>query len=149
MRQLILSVLLWACCLAPGVAVAETPFAPGQVWTLSDKAFPDALITIDKVETWNGRPIVHISVTNLPPAAGITTVAHMPFADSALRASVGTLVQADGQPFAGFQDGYRQWQDAKGGVYTITVGKALQLAIGMLRGGDAPPPDGKASGVAN
>jgi len=136
--------------------MAETPFAPGQVWTLSDPAFSQARLIVDKVETWNNQPIVHVSITNIqtPAAAGqspgFTTVQHMPFTQEALRASVGTLVQAEGQPFDGFQGGYQQWQDAKGGVFTIPVGQALRAALGLVQSAQPQLPSGdKGSGAMN
>jgi len=138
MRGLFLGLCLCLSCLLPAAALAETPFAPGQAWTLSDKSFPDTQVVVDKVETWNNQPIVHVSVMHVPipgqlgQSQQFITVQHMPFTALALRASVASLVQADGQPFADFKNGYQQWHDAKGGVYTITVGEALRLVLHML-----------------
>jgi hypothetical protein len=156
MHRFVLGLCCWLLCLAAAPAVAETPFAPGQVWTLVDPDFPQAKIIVDKVEMWNNQPIVHISITGVqtPAVAGqshsFTTVEHMPFTQAALRASVDALVQTDGQPFAGFEGGYQQWQDAKGGVFTIPVGQALRSALGMVQSAQPQPSNGdKGSGAVN
>ena len=156
MHRFVLGFCLAIACLVASPALAETPFAPGQVWTLAGSDFPDARIVIDKLETWNDKPIVHVSITQvaLPGAPGqlprFTIVQHMPFTQEALRASVGTLVQADGQPFAGFEGGYAEWQSARGGVFTVTVAQALKIALGMMPPPTASsPPGDRPSGAAN
>ena len=156
MRLIMLSLVLWLAGAFASPAMVETPFAPGQVWTLSDPAFSQSQVVIDKVEMWNNQPIVHISVLHVPlPSAAdqpqqFTTIQHMPFAENALRASVATLVRADGEPLAAFHDGYQQWQAAHGGVFTITVAMALKSIIGTLPA-RAPPSSTseKASGATN
>ena len=156
MHRFVLGLCLSIACLMASPALAETPFAVGQVWTVAGTDFPEARIVVDKLEMWSDKPIVHVSITQVavPGAPGqpprFTIVQHMPFTQDALRASVGTLVQAEGQPFAGFEGGYAEWQSARGGVFTVTVGQALKIALGMMPPTAASPLSvDKPSGAGN
>jgi len=118
-------------------ALAETAFAPGQVWTLKGDAYPGAVVEVGKTETVAGHAVVHITVLRIPvtDAAGQparTVIAHMPFDETALRKSVGDLVQTYAPPFERFQEGYDAWKSANGGVFTIPVAEAVAYALGMI-----------------
>jgi hypothetical protein len=58
-------------------------------------------------------------------------LAHMPFDAEALRASVDKVVGSRSPP-AEFEAGYEQWRSAKGGVFTISVPKALDVVFQSL-----------------
>ena len=118
-----------------------TAFAPGQVWTLKDPAFAGARLIVDKVEMLGEQHIVHISLTDVPPGVSqLSTFAHLPFSEDAVRQSVDALAEPDGQPYPGFAAGYAQWQAAKGGVFTVPVPDVIGLLNAALH---APPPDGQ------
>lgn len=58
----------------------------------------------------------------------------MPFERAALAASVDRLIGTGAAPDPEFENGYRQWKDAEGGVFTIGVPEAIEAALQTLRG---------------
>ncbi len=122
----------------PDATATVTAFAPGQVWTLKDTALDGTRLIVDKLETVDGQSVVHVSLTGVPvPGAAPMTMAHLPFSEDAVRESVDRLVQSNGQPFPGFADGYAQWQQAHGGVFTASVSVVIGLIVTAVH---APPP---------
>jgi len=109
--------------------------APGQEWSIKSASPTIAKIVIDHFEPWNEKVVVHVSVVDLPipqglPGAGGTTlIAHMPFERTALAASVDRLLATGVQPPSSFEGGYKHWQDAKGGIFTISVEKAIEFTL--------------------
>ena len=97
-------------------------------------------VIIGRVEPWNGQIAVHVSVTDVvvpagAPNAGRTiAIGHMPFEQSALAASVDQLLATRVPSPPAFDEGYRDWQDAKGGLYTIGVAKAVATGLEMMKG---------------
>ncbi len=149
MRALIFAILSLAAFFANPVAAAtDTPFAVGQVWTLKGDAYETTRVEIGKTEIWDdGKPIVHITVFNAPvtddanTVVAHTTVGHMPYAEDALRRSVGTLVESNASPYPDFAGGYDMWKQAKGGVFTVTVQQAITAVITAARqAGHTPAP---------
>ena len=147
MRALVLAILSFAAIFAiPLTAAAETPFAAGQIWTLTGDGYANTRVLIGKTEVWdNGKPIVHVTVLNAPVTddannvLGQTTIAHMPYTEDALRHSVGELVEAHAAPFPDFDSGYAMWKKAKGGVFTITVQQGISTVIkAALQAGQKP-----------
>jgi len=73
---------------------------------------------------------VHIHVNGLMiknkrASDGLTrTAEHMPFTANTLRACVVAL-ESTGSPLPSFEDGYREWQKAKGGAWTVPVADAI------------------------
>ena len=125
---------------APHSASPRPPFAPGQEWSVISTQPTTMKVIIGRVEPWNGQIAVHVAVTDLVVPAGALnsgrtiTIGHMPFEQSALAASVDQLL-ATGVPLpATFQEGYRNWQDAKGGIYTVSVAKAVASGLEMMKG---------------
>jgi hypothetical protein len=57
----------------------------------------------------------------------------MPFEELALTASVDRLLTTAGSSAPGFETGYAQWQSAKGGIYTISVSKAVEIMFEALK----------------
>ena len=57
------------------------------------------------------------------------------FSEDAVRRSVDKLEVSDAPVTASFRVGYRQWSDDHGGVFTITVAKAIEYAGETLRAG--------------
>jgi hypothetical protein len=108
-------------------------FAPGQAWTI--RALTTANVIINRIEPWQKGVVVHVSIVNvpvpqgLPGADGTTLIGHMPFEESALAASVDRLISTGASPPPSFQSGYKQWQEAKGGIFTITVEEAIKIVF--------------------
>jgi hypothetical protein len=55
----------------------------------------------------------------------------MPFAREAIERSVTKLERRE--LFPDFQDGYNEWRNACGGVYTITVAEAVKVSEETFR----------------
>ncbi len=53
----------------------------------------------------------------------------MPFEESALAASVDQLLATGASPASSFESGYKQWQDAMGGIFTVSVEKAIEFVL--------------------
>jgi hypothetical protein len=126
-------------------AVAPKPaFAPGQLWSINSPQPTTTKVVVGRVESWNGSVAVHVSLIDVPvpsgaPNAGaLTTVGHMPFEQSALAASVDQVLAQGVSPPSGFEAGYREWQANKGGIFTISVAKAVDIMFETLT---RRPPD--------
>ena len=59
---------------------------------------------------------------------------HMPFARAAIETSVTKLVK-DSSEIPAYKDGYDEWRNACGGVYTISVAQAVEVAEASFRKG--------------
>jgi hypothetical protein len=126
-------------CIAP-TEIKDSKFRPGQVWQY--KTRPDeknSTVTILKVESVPKLgTILHVRVENirLKNCTGGTEsekFEHMPFAREAIERSVTKLVRESDVP--DFQSGYDEWRKACGGVYTISVARAVELAEFTFRKG--------------
>ncbi|HJW40317.1 MAG TPA: hypothetical protein VJ476_03705 [Rhizomicrobium sp.] len=114
---------------APASAADTTTFEAGQMWTVKGS---DMRIVVGRVEPFGGgKSAVSVSVLDVPcpPTAGCTTttVAHAPFDSDVLAASVDKLVATGVQPAPQFDQGYANWKQAKGGVFTVPVSKLPDL----------------------
>lgn len=124
-------------CLCGHVAVAAPPeFAPGQMWSIKSAPATTAKVVIVRVEPWQNRTVVHVSIIDIPVPKGaraensITAVGHMPFDESALAESVDRLLGTGGSPAPGFEYAYEQWRaDKTAGIFTISVSKAIELML--------------------
>jgi hypothetical protein len=132
--------LLLASALSTGrVAHAQGAFSPGQVWTIKAAQPTTAKVVIGYIERLDIGIVVHVSIIDvpipagLPNAGGTTTIGHMPFDQAALAASVDQLVGVGAATSSDFERGYRNWQAAKGGVFTIGASEALEVAFDALR----------------
>jgi hypothetical protein len=118
-------------------ANTTTPaLATGQMWSIKSPSPTTAKVIIGRVEQWNQKIVMHISVIDVPipscmPGAGqLTIIQHMPFEQSALAASLDRLLATNAPPASKFEDGYNQWRAAQGGIYTISVSKAVDTVLG-------------------
>jgi hypothetical protein len=108
-------------------------FAPGQEWSIKSASPTTAKVIIGRVEPWRDKVSVNVSIVDIPipkgaaGAGGVTQIDHIPFEKSALVASVDRLLTTGVSPSPGFKSGYKQWQDAKGGIFTISVEKAIEI----------------------
>jgi len=140
-KLVLMSVLLVAAAAPSGLAATRTTaaaFAPGQQWSIKSTMPTTAKVVINRLEPWQHQIIVHVSLVdvpippNMPGAGGTTDIGHMPFEQSALAASVDRLIATGALPAASFENGYKGWQDAKGGVFTITVEDAINFVFQAL-----------------
>jgi hypothetical protein len=114
-------------------ASAPTPdLAPGQEWSIKSVSPTTAKVVIGRVEPWRDTTCVSVSIVDIPipqgesGAGGATQIGHAPFESSALAASVDRLLATGISPAPAFESGYKQWHDAKGGIFTISVEKAIE-----------------------
>ncbi|MEI9997498.1 MAG: hypothetical protein WDM91_23085 [Rhizomicrobium sp.] len=131
---LAVTALIVALTVRAETASAPIPdFAPGQEWSIKSASPTTAKVIIGRVEPWRDRVSVNVSIVDIPipqgnpGAGGVTQIAHIPFDKTALAASVDRLIATGVSPAPSFESGYKQWQDAKGGIFTISVEKAIEL----------------------
>jgi hypothetical protein len=137
------SLLLVPCLSAWTAAHAQRAFTPGQTWSLKAAQPISAKVVIGRVEASDVGTVVHVSIIDVPIPAGLpnpggtTTIWHMPFDQAAFAASVDRLLGTNAASSADFEGGYRQWEAAKGGVFTIGVQQALEVVFGAMK--QTPP----------
>lgn len=96
-----------------------------------------ARIIIGRIEPWNNKIVVHISVVDIPASrdpgvSALSAIAHAPFEESALKASIGKLLATGVAPLADFETGYNRWRTQNGGIFTVTVAQAIGLGQKMF-----------------
>jgi|HubBroStandDraft_6_1064221.scaffolds.fasta_scaffold1232426_1 hypothetical protein len=128
--------LIFAVAAHAGTANAppRPDFSPGQEWSIKSSSPTTAKVVIGRVEAWRNKVVVHVSIIDIPipqdapGAGGMTSIDHVPFENTVLAASVDQLLKTDVSPAAGFEGGYERWRaDAKAGIFTISVSKAIEL----------------------
>lgn len=108
-------------------------FSPGQEWSVKSASSTTAKVIIGRVEPWGNTVSVSVSIVDIPipqglsGTGGVTQIAHVPFDKAALAASVDRLLATGISPAPSFESGYKQWRDAKGGIYAISVEKAIEI----------------------
>jgi hypothetical protein len=128
--------------LYPPAATAEDAsdpvFEAGQEWSIESGS--GAKIVVGHVEDWRNEKAIHVSIVDIPvppglPRAGtVTQIAYAPFAYAALQGSVVKLLRTNVPPSSDFEAGYKQWQDAHGGVFTVSAAEAIELMFKSLYG---------------
>ena len=118
------------------VALAESadvvpPLAEGQVWSIKSLSPSTAKVVIARIEPWKDMTVVHICIIDFPvsdtAATKITSIAHMPFEKAALVASLDKLLATRAAPVPDFERGYNIWKEKRGGIFTISVARAIHL----------------------
>lgn len=116
--------------------------AVGQEWCYRTRAVePESTLVIGRMETASSGEIVHVSVRRVrisnprSTTAVVDTIAHLPMDRDALLASI-TNRQGSGQPDAEFDDGYRQWEEAEGGAFAVSVAEAIAIVEELLMRAD-------------
>jgi hypothetical protein len=118
-------------CPAQTEGVADKKFKPGQVWSYTTRpGEPASTVIILRVDSQvKLGTIVHVRVEGLqahnPRGELVPVVQHMPFTRDAMLASVDRLLKSD-QPLPTL-DGLERWQADCGGVYTISVSRAVDV----------------------
>ena len=106
----------------------------GQEWRFRARpGDPSPSLVIVRIESHPKLgEIVHISVRGVHlrnsgvPSGFSSEISHMPFARSALEASLVALLKPR-VSLPSFDEGYDQWLMAKGGVFTVSVAEAIDL----------------------
>lgn len=128
--------MLIASVLAFGPAAAQSPdvmFEVGQSWTFEDAPQEESRLVIGAIQDDGDQQIIHVQIAPIPFRANADgfviggLVGHMPFAPEAVRKSVIALVDTDVAVSPEFKTGMKQWRDAEGGVFTISVGQAVDF----------------------
>jgi hypothetical protein len=108
--------------------------AVGQVWKYKSRPTePASTLIILKLESLPTLgQVVHVAVSDLrirnprSPQGFTIVIPHLPLAQSAVEASVTELVGHVAEP-PDFSEGYRQWQEAKGGAFKVSVVEAVEF----------------------
>ncbi len=121
-----------ASCPALTTSVADAVFAPGQIWTYTTRPEePNSTLTVLRLDrSAKMGLIVHVRVDGLemrnPRGERVEHVMHMPFYRAALLGSIGKQV-GTAVPLPTLE-GLEVWQNDCGGVYTISVRAAVEVA---------------------
>lgn len=105
----------------------------GQVWTYRNAELSESRLTIRKLEQNAQGEVVHVSIAPIafrPTKAGQVIggmVGHLPFTREAVLAALIEQVGRDDEPSPLFEDGYAQWRDDGGGVFTISPAEAVEF----------------------
>jgi hypothetical protein len=145
--SLFLAIVVFAGVLAARANFAGTlspDFAPGQIWSIRSPVPTTAKVVIGRIEAWNDKVAVHVSVIDIPspPGAGpdreLIAINHMPFDKSAIMASVDQLLVTGAFSTPEFERGYDNWhKDRSAGIFEISVSEAIALMLEKIRRGRA------------
>jgi hypothetical protein len=135
------ALLLSLFAMAPAHAADVSVFKVGQRWTVKDS---DMKVVIGRIEPFGkDKTAIHVSVFGVPcpPKMGCETanVAHAPFDLDAFAQSVDQMIDEDEEPDPGFDSGYAQWQQDKGGLFTIPVSLLPTLLFKAIESGTETP----------
>lgn len=127
---------------SPAAAPREERYAEGQVWEYRTRpADAGSLIKIQNIEAWPGAPergpIYHITIVGLRVNSGTAVtnlIQHAPVSRQSLDASV-TRLSASWQEFPSADAGIKEWREAKGGVFTISVAQIVEMHEQTMRKG--------------
>jgi hypothetical protein len=128
-------------CPEPSPAI-DAKYVPGQVWSYHSRDNePDATITILKVESLPKIGVVlhirldGIHLRNCSGGPEPDQIEHAPFTRDAIDRSVVRLIRTGNVP--PFQEGYENWHEHCGGVYTITVAQMIAVDEQTFNSGTA------------
>lgn len=131
--MLLAAALLAAAAPLPPGRPAPGPYKAGQVWEYRTRPGDEgSLLKIQKVDRAGANglpgPIYHVSVIGFHLANPRIQPAlpHAPFAKAALEASL-TRPSPLRPAFPDAVPGIVQWQQAKGGVYTVPVAQVIDM----------------------
>jgi hypothetical protein len=117
-----------------------TRYKAGQVWKYKTRqSEPNSILKILRVEHYSDTSIVihiaveNVHVRNVTSSSGfVERIPHLPISEQALDSSVVELID-EKIPLPDFQDGYDIWKESKGGVFSVTVAEAVDLAEQALK----------------
>lgn len=112
----------------------STPFVVGQVWSYHTRTGEEAstlqIVRIDK--NVGAANTIHISIDGLKipsvrnKGSYVGTMSHVPITEAALRESVISVIRVDSK-LRDYQEGYKAWVSAKGGVFSIPVSEIVSF----------------------
>lgn len=128
---------------APPALAQEQAFEVGQVWTLRAPMESTARVRVGRIED-NGATI-HISLWDTRPPVPSPSGAlqrpiwasHLPISSAALSRSVDQIAHEAPPAQFDLEPGYRQWRQANGGVFTITVAEIVDVIMRTATSGGA------------
>jgi hypothetical protein len=125
----------------PGAALARPDLAVGQVWSIKATPPTPAKVIIGRIGAFSeARTAVSVCVVDVPTDHGPTTIGHLPFDEPALVDSLDQLLETGRTPPPVFEQGYQQWREARGGVFTIPIAQVIAMALNEARNLAAHPP---------
>ncbi len=115
-----------------GGSTAGAGFVVGQEWSIKSSSGSIAKVIIGRIEPWRDKIAVHVSIVDIPVSQEtggipIREIAHIPFEESALVASVDKLIATGVPPARDFDGGYKQWKENNGGIFTVPFAEAMAL----------------------
>jgi hypothetical protein len=127
----------------PGAALARPDLAVGEVWSIKATPPTPARVIIGHIGAFGeARTAVSVCIVDVPTDHGPTILGHIPFDEPALVDSLDQLLET-GHPLPPvFEQGYRQWREARSGAFTLPVDQVIALALKQVRGIGARPPAG-------
>lgn len=110
--------------------MANSALVEGQEWSIKSSTESTAKVIIGRIEPWRDKIAVHVSIVDIPVAqetgaVRISEIAHIPFEETALAASVDKLIATGVPPARDFDGGYRQWKEHNGGIFTVPIAEAI------------------------
>ncbi len=127
-------------CTTPNPAT-DSKFRPGQVWEYKTRPGEEkSFLTILRIESLPKiGTIIHIRVDrvrlrNCTGGPEPDNFQHMPFTRDAIEHSV-TKLEKESSDVPAYKDGYDEWHNACGGVYTISVAEAVAVADATFKKG--------------
>ena len=118
-------------CVEPQAAT-DPKFSPGQVWSYrTRKGEESSTITVLRVESLpKVGVIVHVRISGIhlrscSGGSSLTDIGHTPISREALDRSVTKLLE-QGRALPDYEEGYNEWRQACGGVYTISVADVVK-----------------------
>jgi hypothetical protein len=118
-------------CVEPQTAT-DPKFSPGQLWSYRTREGEESsTVTVLRVETLAKiGVIVHVRIEgihlkNCSGGASPTSIGHAPMSREALDRSVTKLLE-ERRALPHYQEGYNEWRQACGGVYTISVADVIK-----------------------
>ena len=114
-------------------------YEEGQVWAFDvENSGDDNALIIQRIEPAEdtGFPydVYHISMFVDIPLGEMDelVVGHLPVSRETLDASVTETSERDMSTFSDWEEGYREWQNAKGGVFTIPMDEIVAFLVELM-----------------
>jgi len=128
------STLIALAALAAAPALASTPLQVGQTRScLSNGEGKQLFITVGRIEPFDqDHTAVSVSLFNEAPGAQVPGVAHAPIDSVVLETSCPNIATHSFPLSPEFEQGYGQWKDANGGLFTVTVDRIYDMAVSAM-----------------
>ena len=109
--------------------MTQPALAPGQAWSIKSEIPTSTKVVIGRIEPLQHHVVVHVSIIDIPNMDKLTAIDHMPFDQPSLATSLDQLLGTGAAPAPNFETGYKQWRDANGGFFTISVSEAIKVVF--------------------